>query len=204
MSTKQAYSSYGRILDAPQLAPMFLAVVLASSLIHFNELLFPPKITRLNFWAILAAYYGEFSTWFGTASLSRGRPFSDRPIARFWLMLMIMVAVTYMALMFFAANIVDSLLSYMWGWVVLFIFYLSNYYFRYREVRLPEPIGLCSIFSSLALANATAYSVWALAFPPIPNIVNWAFVFVAFAIIVSYRQLLGRRHAWQPVPTDQQ
>ena len=87
MSTNQTYSSYGRILEAPQLAPMFLAVVLASSLIHFNELLFPPKITSLNFWAILAVYYGAFSTWFGTATLSRGRPFSDRPIARFWLML---------------------------------------------------------------------------------------------------------------------
>ncbi len=204
MSTTAAYSSYGKILDAPQLIPMFLAVVLASSLIHFNELLFPPKITSLNFWAIIAAYYGAFSTWFGTASLSRGRPFSDRPIARFWLMLMMMVTVSYMSLMFFAANIVDSLLSYMWGWVVLFIFYLSNYYFRYRETRLPEPIGLCSIFSSLALANAITYTVWAMAVSSIPAIVNWVFVFAAFAIILGYRQLLGKRHAWQPVPTDQQ
>ncbi len=204
MSTKKAYSSYGRLLEAPQIAPMFLAVVLASSLIHFNELLFPPQIASLNFWAIIAAYYGAFSTWFGTATLSRGRPFSDRPVARFWLMLMIMVAVSYMSLMFFAANIVDSLLSYMWGWVVLFIFYLSNYYFRYRETRLPEPIGLCFIFSSLALANAIIYSIWTMVFSPITVTVNWVFVFVAFAIIVGYRQLLGRRHAWQPVPTDHQ
>ena len=205
MSTQQMPASSGRFLESPQILPTFFAVVLASSLVQFNEILFPPKITSLSFWAILAVYYGAFSTWFGTVRVSRNRPFSDSPMARLWLTLMTMVLVSYLGLMFFAARVADSPLSYMWGWVVLFIFYLSNYYFRYRDTRLPEPIGYCATFGLFVLANATAYSIWALVFPPVPDVANWVFVFVALALIVTYRQLLtGRRRAWQPLSSDQQ
>lgn len=205
MSTEQLRAQYGRFLESPQILPTFFAVVLASSLVQFNEILFPPKITSLSFWAILAVYYGAFSTWFGTVAVSRNRPFSDSPLARLWLTLMTMVLVSYLGLMFFAARVADSPLSYMWGWVVLFIFYLSNYYFRYRDTRLPEPIRYCAAFGLLVFANATAYSIWALVFPPVPGVVNWIFVFVAFALIVTYRQLLtGRRRAWQSISSDQQ
>ena len=205
MSTQQLQAPSGRFLESPQILPTFFAVVLASSLVQFNEILFPPKITSLSFWAILAVYYGAFSTWFGTVRMSRSRPFSDKPIARLWLTLMTMVLVSYLGLMFFAYRVADSPLSYMWGWVALFVFYLSNYYFRGRDTRLPEPIGYCAAFSLLVLANATAYSIWALVFPPVPDVANWVFVFVAFALIVTYRQLLmGRLHAWQPIPNDQQ
>jgi hypothetical protein len=162
MSTQQLHVPSGKFLESPQILPTFFAVVLASSLVQFNEILFPPKITSLNFWAILAVYYGAFSTWFGTVAVSRNRPFSDRPIARLWLTLMTMVLVSYLGLMFLAARVADSQLSYMWGWVVIFIFYLSNYYFRYRDTRLPEPIGYCATFGLLVLANATAYSIWSL------------------------------------------
>ena len=205
MSTQQLRAPYGRFLESPQILPTFFAVVLASSLVQFNEILFPPKITSLSFWAILAVYYGAFSTWFGTVAVSRNRPFSDSPVARLWLTLMTMVLVSYIGLMFFAARVADSSLIYMWGWVVLFIFYLSNYYFRYRDTRLPEPIGYCAAFGLLVFANATAYSIWSLVFPPVPDAANWVFVFVAFALIVTYRQLLtGRRRVWQPLSSDQQ
>jgi len=62
MSTEQLRAQYGRFLESPQILPTFFAVVLASSLVQFNEILFPPKITSLNFWAILAVYYGAFSS----------------------------------------------------------------------------------------------------------------------------------------------
>lgn len=205
MSTQQLHAPSGRFLESPQILPTFFAVVLASSLVQFNEILFPPKMTSLNFWAILAVYYGAFSTWFGTVRVSRNRPFSDSPMARLWLTLMTMVLVSYLGLMFFASRVADSPLSYMWGWVALFVFYLSNYYFRGRDTRLPEPIGYCATFGLLVLANAIAYSIWSLVFPPVPDVANWVFVFVAFALIVTYRQFLtGRRHVWEPKPTEQQ
>ena len=204
MSTQQLQVPSGRFMESPHILPTFFAVVLASSLVQFNEILFPPKITSLSFWAILPVYYGAFSTWFGTVRVGRTRPFSDKPMARLWLTLMTMVLVSYMGLMFLASQVTDSPLNYMWGWVILFFFYLSNYYFRARDTRLPEPIGYCAIFGLLVLANATAYSIWALFFPPVPDVANWVFVFIAFALIVTYRQFLfGRLHAWQPVTTNQ-
>jgi len=181
----------------------FFAVVLGTSLVEFNEILFPPKITSLNFWALLPVYYGAFSTWFGTVTLSQGRRFPDTYLSKIWLTLMIMVLVSYLALMFFASRAVDSLLSYMWGWIALFVAYWTNYYFRYLDLHLPEPLRLCAIFSLFALTNAVAYSVWALAFSPVPEAANWVFVFIAFAILVSFRQLLRVRHAWQPIPNEQ-
>ena len=82
------------------------------------------------------------------------------------------------------------------------IFGLS-YFFRYRDLRLPEPLGLCAIHGLLALAVAIVYSIWSTVFSPVPNVANWVFVFVAFGIILSYRSLLRKRHAWQPISNEQ-
>lgn len=204
MSTKQTYSPATRLFESPQAVIMsaFFAVVLGTSLVEFNETLFPPKITSLNFWALLPVYYGAFSTWFGTVTLSRGRTYPDTYLSKIWLTLMIMVLVSYLALLFFASRAADSLLSYMWGWIAVFIAYWTNYYFRYLDLHLPEPLSLCAIFGLLALANAVAYSIWTVLFPPVPVTVNWVFVFIAFAVILSYRQMLRARQAWQPTPTN--
>jgi hypothetical protein len=205
MSTQQvAESSKPGILATPQapLVSTFIAVILGSSLIEFNEILFPPKVTSLNFWALIVVYYGAFATWFGIATSSRGRPYNDTPLARLWFTLGIMMLITYVALMFLAVRATDSLLYYMWGWVILFVFYWTNYYARFRDLRLPEPLGLCAIHGSLSLAAAVAYSIWATAFSPVPQAADWVFVFVAFSIIASYRSLLRVKHTWQPAPAD--
>ena len=48
MSTQQLQVPSGR-LESPQILPTFFAVVLASTLVQFNEILFPPKIASFNF-----------------------------------------------------------------------------------------------------------------------------------------------------------
>jgi len=107
-------------------------------------------------------------------------------------------------LMYFATRITDFLAWYMWGWVIAFFFFWMSSFLRYIGLRPPEPIGLCGIFGLLALIAAIAYSIWTLLFPPVPTVANWVFVFIAFAIIVSFRQLLRVTHVWQPVPSEQQ
>jgi hypothetical protein len=205
MSTEQiVVPSKAGVLETPQapLVSTFVAVVLGSSLIEFNEILFPPKLTSLNFWALVAVYYGAFATWFGITTSSRGRAYTDTFLARVWLMSGIMMLVSYVGLMFFAVRATDSLICFMWGWVAVFFFYWASSYFRYRDLRLPEPFGLCAIHGSLALIAAIAYSVLATAFPPVPTFANWIFLFVAFGIIASYRTLLRVRRTWQDVPND--
>jgi hypothetical protein len=104
--------------------------------------------------------------------------------------------------MYFASRLPDSFLSYMWGCVVLFIFILLSYIFRYYATRVPQPLGLAVKFGLLTLTAATAYSIWAILLPPIPNAAAWAFVFVACAILVGYRLSLTLTHAWQPKSND--
>jgi hypothetical protein len=115
----------------------------------------------------------------------------------------ILVMVSFLAIMYFATSAADSFLLYMWGWVIAYIFWELCYIFRYLDTRLPEPIGLCAIFTSIAIALAIAYNIWVVAFPPVPHTANWLFIFAAFATIVSFRQSLRVRHAWQPIPTEQ-
>ena len=85
MSTQQiADTSRPGIISSPQ-APLFatfIAIVLGTSLLEFNEFLFSPKITSIKFWALLAVYYAAFSGWFGSATMSRGRPFKDTFLSR--------------------------------------------------------------------------------------------------------------------------
>ena len=177
---------------------------MGTSLLEFNEFLFPPKLASIKFWALLAVYYGAFSAWFGTVTMSRGRPFKDTFLSRFWLLMGVLAFISFLALMYFALRATDSFLLYMWGWVIAFVFLELSYIVRYLDIRLPEPIGLGAIFTSIAIVVAIAYSIWILAFPPVPDIANWVFIFAAFATIVSFRQLLRVRHSWQPVPSQQQ
>ena len=203
---RNSNSSKSGILTTAQ-APFvstFIAIVVGASLIEFNELLFPPDVTSLNFWAILAVYYTAFSLWFGITTMSRARPYKDTFISRLWLLCGVLSMITLLGLMYFATRITDFLAWYMWGWVIALFFFWISYFLRYIDLRLPEPIGLCGIFGLLALIAATAYSIWALLFPPVPTVANWVFVFIAFAIIVSFRQLLRVTHVWQPVASEQQ
>ncbi len=205
MSTQQVAESSKGLLTTPQapLVSTFIAVILGASLIEFNELLFPPKVTSLNFWALVAAYYGAITSWFRISTMSRHHPYTDTFLARFWLLMLILALVSLLALMYFATRATDSFLVYMWGWVIVFVFLELCYIVRHLDIHLPEPIGLCAIFTLIAIVTAIAYSIWVLAFPPVPDIANWVFIFAAFATIVSFRQLLRARHYWPPTPNDQ-
>ena len=200
MNTKSDISSLSAtFLASPQLTfiSLFVAVVLGSSLIQFNELLFPPKITSLSFWAILPAYYFALDGWFGIVAWGRYTPYTDKPLARIWVTCTLLAWTTLLAIMHFASRLPESLLSYMWGPVFLFITLYLGYTFRQRDTSLSQPIRLCAQFGSLAFIAALAYSIWGLAFPPVPAVANWIFVFIAFAIMVGYRLSLRMTHVWR-------
>ncbi len=206
MSTKVETSAVPQtLLNSPLMTffTLFAAVVIGSSLLEFNELLFPPKITSLNFWALIMAYYGAIATWFGITTMSRYRPYTDTFMARTWVTFGIFHLASYLGIMYFATRLTDSLFAYLWCWVALYIFTWLSILFRKLDLHLSEPLGWCGIHGLLALATATTYSILTLFFQPIPDAANWVFVFVAFAIIVSYRQSVRMRHAWEPAPSDQ-
>jgi hypothetical protein len=177
---------------------IFVAVVLGSSLIEFNEFLFPPMLSSMAFWGMVPCYWVAVTAWFATMAWGKYAPYLDKPASRAWVTFTMGAWTAVLALMFFARGLPESILSYMWGVVALNIFYWLAYIYRHRDTGSPEPFRLLAIFSTLALSAATAYSICALVFSPVPEVVNWIFVFIAFAILVGYRLALRWRHVWRP------
>ena len=171
--------------------PLLFAVVLGSSLIEFNDILIPPKLANLSFWALFAVYLSAFASWFGWQESALRYPYTRKPIARLRAALEAMICVNWAFLLFFAAQATDSLVGYLWGFVMFFFVGTFVYIVRRREWHLPEasyqPLRSTVKHGSLMVVAATAYSIWALLFAPIPEAVVWVFVFVPLAITVSFR-----------------
>jgi len=184
------------IMDV-NLITIFLAVVLGSSLLEFNELLFPPKIRSINFWALLLVYYCAFTVWFALRIHSRNRPHTDTPLGRARIVLESLVVINFTGLLYFSSYAAYTLIGYLWGWVAYFVLTISIMIVRGREFHFPEPLKLSIIYGSLTVATVIAYSIWTQIFPPIPDIASWGFVFVTLVNIVSFRVLIWWQHAWR-------
>ena len=200
MSAKQTSTTSTAIFAAsPQMnaVSIFVAVVLGSSLIEFNDLLFPPKLNSLAFWGIVPVYYFGLSAWFGVMAWGRYTPLLDKPLTRIWILILLLAWASLLGLMYFASRLPGSLLGYMWCLVILFILLWLGISYRHRDTGLPEPFRLTIQFGSLALVAAVAYSIWALVFPSVPDTANWVFVFVVFTIMVGYRVMLRMTHTWR-------
>jgi len=198
MSTQQTKTAVFATSPQMNALSIFIAVVLGSSLVEFNELLFPPKLSSMAFWGIVPCYWVAVTAWFAIMAWGRYAPFLDKPTSRAWVTFTMGAWTSVLALMFFANGLPESILSYMWGVVVLNIFYWLAYTYRHRDTGSPEPFRLLAIFSTLALSAAIAYSIYALTFPQVPEIVKWIFVFIAFTILLGYRLALRWRHIWRP------
>lgn len=180
------------------LISILMAVVLGSTLIEFNELLFPPKVTSLNFWALFSVYWSAFASWFGIRMSTRYRPYTDSFSGRLRVIFQAMAIVTHAGLLYFASQATDSLAGYMWGWAVLFSIYMFVGFFRSRDLHLPEPLRPVGTSLLIAIVAAIAYTVWSSVFPPVPDLAIWGFVFAAFANVAVMRLFIRWQHAWRP------
>jgi len=100
--------------------------------------------------------------------------------------------------MYFASRAHISLLSYLWGLVVLFILFEIIVFLRIRRLKTTEPYMIYGTCGILSLVAAIAYSIWIFNFPPVPEVINWVFVSIAFIILVGMRVWMKVIHAWRP------
>lgn len=176
------------------LITIFLAIILGSSLLEFNELLFPPKIRSINFWALLSVYYCAFTVWFALRVHSQSRPHTNTPLGRTRIVLESLVVINFTGLLYFSSHAAYTLISYLWGWVAYFVLIIFIMIVRIKELHLPEPLILAIVYGLLTLATVIVYSIWTQVFPPIPDIASWGFVFVTLVNIVSFRFLIWWQH----------
>ena len=122
MSTKvESNSASHYFLYSPLMTffTFFAAVVIASSLLEFNELLFPPDISSINFWALLPVYVFSIDAWFGVIAWSRNLPYRDVPLLRTLSFLLVLAWVVMLSMMYMASKIPDSLLGYLWSIIIM-------------------------------------------------------------------------------------
>ena len=190
-------SSNDALTQRIAIVPLLFAIVLGASLIEFNEFLFPPKLTSLSFWALFAVYFTAFLSWFGWHEAVHLYPYTLSPIVKLRALIEAMVVVSYANLLYFASRADESLTGYLWGFVIVYIILMLVGFVRHREYRRPEaqynPLDLNAKHGLIVVAASIAYTTWSLRFPPVPYAANWVFVFVPFAVTVSYRWLLARR-----------
>ena len=184
-------STYTRDVN---LVPILMAVVLGSSLLEFNELLFPPKIRSINFWALLSVYFCAFTVWFSWMVRSRSQTHTDMPFGRTRIILESLVVINFTGLLYFSNHATYTLTGYLWGWVAYFVLLIFIMIIGGKELRFLEPLNLAIVYGLLAVAAASAYSIWARVFPPIPDIAGWGFVFVTLVNIVCFRLIIWWQH----------
>ena len=199
MSTQRKAMSprYTYTMDV-NLITIFLTIILASSLIEFNKLLFPPKIASPNFLALLSVYYCTFSVWFALRVHSQSRPYTDSPLSRARIVVESLALINYAGLLYYSSRAADSLYGYLWGWVVNFILTAIIMIIRGREFHLPEPLKPTVAHGLLALAAAITYSVWASVYPPITGATIWGFVTLMSINIISWRLRFWLQQVWRP------
>ncbi|HEY51070.1 MAG TPA: hypothetical protein G4O20_04615 [Dehalococcoidia bacterium] len=188
------------LLNSPLMTffTLIAAIVIGSSLLEFNELLFPPKVTSIRFWALMPVYVVALDAWFGVVSWSRNIPYTDKPILRTMVLFLVVTWIILLALMYFASMAHISLLSYLWGLVILFVMVQLICVIRSRIIKSPEPYRIYTSCGVLSLVVAIAYSIWLFVYSPVPDVMNWVFTAIAFIILVGMRVWMKVAHIWRP------
>lgn len=201
MSTKVETSTVPQtLLNSPLMTffTLIAAIVIGSSLLESNELLFPPVVTSISFWALLPVYVVSLDAWFGVAAWARNIPFSDRPAFRATTLLLVLTWAWLLGLMYLGSRAHVSLFGYLWGVVALFVFLEILCGVRIRLLKTTEPLRIYRTCGILALTAAIAYSIWSITYPPVPSVISWVFVSIAFVILVGMRVWMKIAHTWRP------
>ncbi|MEE9465445.1 MAG: hypothetical protein V3W14_07755, partial [Candidatus Neomarinimicrobiota bacterium] len=146
----------------------------------------------------LPIYVVVLDAWFGVVSWSRNIPYTDKPVFRIIVLLLVLDWIVILALMYFASRAPASLFSYLWGIVVMLILIEIVVFMIFRETKAPQPFLIYGTGGILSLAAAIAYSIWVFAFYPVPDVINWVFVAIAFTILVGMRVWMKVTHTWRP------
>jgi len=173
------------------IVPLLFAVVLGASLIEFHGFFFPPRVSRMEFWALSIAYLAALASWFGWHEAAYRYPYTRQPIARLRAGLEAMVAVSWAALLFMASEASKSLVGYLWGFVVTFGLHALVIVVRRLEWGAAEagyqPLRPTVIHGAVIAGAAAIYTGWVLMRVPLPGVAAWIFLFLPLGVVVSYR-----------------
>lgn len=165
------------------LGEIVFAVVLGTSLIEFNELLFPPIWSSLSFWALIVVYITVFTSWDGWHKSTSEYPYTDTRLGILRALADAVIIILYAALLYFGSRAEESLMWYLWTFFLVFLLYLISGSLRQRETHDPRAsqppwiricgavmLGLAIIYTILS-SQVSQLSVVRILFMVFPGII---------------------------------
>ncbi|MEW6143156.1 MAG: hypothetical protein AB1597_08435 [Chloroflexota bacterium] len=176
---------------------IFFAVVLGSSLLRFSDILFPPSISTPSFWALVVVYFAATTSWIGWHDSTTEYPYTQSTPGLARSVLDAAIVVVYAALLFLASQVERYLSWYLWGFVFVFVMYLSVGLIR-RAEHGPQASKLHLIFvhGAVLLIGAVAFTVSSYWSWQLPVEILWVLVLMPIAVVGSYRWFRN----WRALP----
>ncbi len=176
------------------LVDIVFAVVVAQSLIRYEEIIFRPT-WGLSFASIVLVYFTVVLSWVDYHVSMDRYPYSRNGMAwwfRFFADLMIVGAYTYMLFAVREVDLSGTLARFLPGFAVVFLLYLiSGVARRFEYDRGASRVTLIVVFTVLLSLLAATYAAvqnasadW---FVEWRKYINWTSVVFAFALVIAYR-----------------
>lgn len=165
------------------LVQVFFAVVIGGGIIEFHKILFSPQDT-IAFWALIVVFVTSIMSWTGYHTSMGKYPYTHTGFGILRLFFDIFIVIAYAFLLFAGTSQKILAESYLWGFSVVFLFYVISGLFRRWEYRSREAsrtfLLVCFLFSSILVSSL-------------------------FMIIIRYteldKSLISRIFVWLPLVT---
>jgi len=120
------------------LVQVVFAVVIGGGLIQFHEILLPPKVTTITFWALFGVYVTSIMSWTGYHVRMEQFPYTHTKFGIFRLYTDILIVIVYAFLLFAGTRQGQSIVSYLCGFSGVFLLYVVSGWLRCREYNDPK------------------------------------------------------------------
>lgn len=178
------------------LVQVVFAVVIGGGLIEFREILFPPKGT-IALYALIAVYATAIMSWAGYHYRMEQYPYTHTKLGIWRLFIDILIVITYAFLLF--AGTTQAIEPYLWGFSVVFLWYVISGLLRCKEYAEPEASRLrllIKFFYTYSLSVPLLFRILTCYAGVSTILLSQIFVWFPLVAMLIFRW----RHEWKELP----
>lgn len=186
-----------------QFVDIVFGVVIVQGFVRYDELILNPASSWFSFWALVGVYLTTTLSWIGYHRSMNRYPYETRSMKAWVRMFMDFIIVSVYAFLVFSVDDLQegvkasTLERYLFGYFLMFIFYLASGFSRIWEKDDPQASqwrGLL-IFALYYLLLVLLYPHMLIRQPISAETINWLFLFACPAPYVGYRVWRHGRYA---------
>lgn len=171
------------------------AVVLGGGLIQFNDILFPPRFSTIEFWALFGVYATSIMSWTGYHHRITDYNYTHTKSGILRLFTDVFIVIMYAFLLFAGTRQGQSIETYLWVFSIVFLLYSVSGWLRRKEYsdKKASNIPMLLVFLSLFVAVSLLFTILLRFTCSDVTILNWSFIFLPFLLMLAFRYF----HEWR-------